>query len=130
MSKLSQNGYSTFIVITLIMAMSLVMLTGIFQIKNLHLSSQSSLNDGETARHLVRSCEEAALLSIKNDAAFIGARTLSIGGRSCDYVVVNATNGLEKIVRSSAGVGQAKDRSTIEISSVSGQITIKSTTQQ
>ena len=126
MRKINNQGFATYMIVSLILAMSLVMLFGIYEIKTLYLSESGNLVDGRKANDMLRSCEESALLTVKNDAAFIGTQTLSIGSNSCTYIVENGLGSVLKIIRSSTSINNSTRSSTIEISNLVGQVQIKS----
>ena len=130
MSKINDSGFATFMIITLIMMMSLTLLLGLISVKTLNLSAAGSIKDGAASRDMVRSCEEAALSSIKSDAAYTGTQSLTLGSYQCSYDVQNGTGPVLKTITSTSNIGSSTSRSVIEISELSGQIQIRSYSEQ
>jgi hypothetical protein len=126
MKKINNQGFATYMIVSLLLAMSLVMLFGIFEVKTLYLSEANRMLDGRKTNNSLRSCEEAALLTIKNDAAYTGAQNLNVGQNSCNFTIENGSGVVQKVIRSSSAINDSSQTSTIEINNLSGQIQIKS----
>ena len=123
--KNNQDGY---IVIYSVVIISAIVLTIIFSVSWISLSSIKSshvLINSKQSKAMANACAETALQNIRNDINYSGSDNLTINGNSCSYEVFNQ-GGKDRIIQAESSVSDNISKIKILIDKINPQINILS----
>ena len=119
------SGYVTLFSILVISAIAVTITLSVILIGIATNKSSQTTGQSKQANAAATACAEEALEQIKENTALTGTFTLTPGGVSCTYVIIN-TGVTSREIDASSTAGDATRRIKVLISALSPLITVSS----
>jgi hypothetical protein len=125
-----QSGFATLLIVWMIVLGASIVLISTLASRTLRYSTFEQQKNSKLALSMVKSCNEAALLEIKNNTAYTGTQIVTISGNNCTFTVINGGGPIVKTITTSSTVLQAKRSSVTNLTSLTPALVVGSYSEQ